>query len=100
MERDARTRFSFDRLDESHAHIATRYWALTSGHCDYLGEWHTHPERHPEPSGVDRSEWRKIYEYALKPLLFWIEGAEGRWLGIGQGRHLYALRPTDQRLVL
>ncbi|WP_198021897.1 Mov34/MPN/PAD-1 family protein [Algiphilus aromaticivorans] len=85
---DARARFSFDRLDESHARIASKHWALTDRRCDYLGEWHTHPERSPTPSGIDRREWRKIYEHRSQPLLFWIEGTECRWIGLAHKSRL------------
>ena len=26
----------------------------------WIGEWHTHPEDYPTPSGLDRSEWRRL----------------------------------------
>lgn len=27
---------------------------------DYLGEWHTHSQRIPVPSSIDRAEWHKL----------------------------------------
>ncbi|MEC9358661.1 MAG: Mov34/MPN/PAD-1 family protein [Pseudomonadota bacterium] len=93
---DARTRFSFDRLDESHARIASKHWALTDRRCDYLGEWHTHPERVPTPSGIDQREWREIYERCSQPLLFWIEGIECRWIGMANKSHLVVVEPSAE----
>ena len=33
---------------------------LTEVSIRYLGEWHTHPEDNPNPSGLDRSEWNHL----------------------------------------
>lgn len=35
-------------------------WRASRGTVRYLGEWHTHPEDYPIPSGLDRSEWRRL----------------------------------------
>jgi len=40
--------------------LALDRWRATRGTVRYLGEWHTHPEDHPTPSGLDRSEWRRL----------------------------------------
>lgn len=50
---------------------------------DYLGEWHTHPEINPSPSGMDISEWTKITSRQPRPMVFMILGISGEiWLGI------------------
>ncbi|ODS92557.1 MAG: hypothetical protein ABS45_06980 [Comamonas sp. SCN 65-56] len=47
---DKRFRYLFERMPFGHE----------AGTVRYLGEWHTHPEDHPHPSGLDRSEWNRL----------------------------------------
>lgn len=56
---DRRFRFFFERLPFGHQLLADEKWTKSSGTVRYLGEWHTHPEDDPSPSGLDRNEWRK-----------------------------------------
>jgi len=35
-------------------------WRETAGTRNYLGEWHTHPEPDPRPSGHDRADWVRL----------------------------------------
>jgi integrative and conjugative element protein (TIGR02256 family) len=58
MPKDQRTRFGFVRQDKGHQEIATREWLESRGSINFVGEWHTHPERHPTPSWIDRRSWR------------------------------------------
>jgi integrative and conjugative element protein (TIGR02256 family) len=52
-ELDKRSRMNFERHRLS-AQIVTNYeYANSYGQVAYLGEWHTHPEDHPSPSGTD-----------------------------------------------
>lgn len=55
---DRRTRFSFFR---SHRHevLARSRWTDELNTMAYLGLWHTHPEAHPTPSGVDLRDWEQ-----------------------------------------
>jgi integrative and conjugative element protein (TIGR02256 family) len=57
---DRRQPFFFEREAHGHAAAALEAWAAGGGTVDYLGEWHTHPQRMPVPSSVDRMEWRKL----------------------------------------
>lgn len=57
---DTRMRFFFQRMEIWHAQIAHSRWADSAGLVRYLGEWHTHPEVVPNPSGLDLDEWRKL----------------------------------------
>jgi integrative and conjugative element protein (TIGR02256 family) len=50
---DTRNRASFWRRDPSHQTKALVEWRRSNSTMDYLGEWHTHPEVQPSPSGVD-----------------------------------------------
>lgn len=57
---DKRTRYLFERMPLVHDAIALSLWTKSRGITRYLGEWHTHPEDHPKPSFLDRSEWNKL----------------------------------------
>jgi integrative and conjugative element protein (TIGR02256 family) len=80
---DRRGRFGFSRLDKSHGKVARIEWEKSGEIMDYLGEWHTHPEEIPEPSGLDLSEWRKISKRRREPMVFVIVGTAGNWIGVG-----------------
>lgn len=57
---DKRSRYLFERMPFGHETIAWSRWVASQGTIRYLGEWHTHPEDHPHPSGLDRSEWSSL----------------------------------------
>ncbi len=57
---DKRFRYLFERMPFGHEAIALARWTTSQGTVRYLGEWHTHPEDHPHPSGLDRSEWNRL----------------------------------------
>lgn len=57
---DRRWRYLFERMPFGHRAIAQARWTASGGTIRYLGEWHTHPEDHPEPSTLDRIEWTKL----------------------------------------
>ena len=57
---DKRFRYLFERMPFGHEAIALARWTASQGTVRYLGEWHTHPEDHPTPSGLDRSEWNRL----------------------------------------
>lgn len=57
---DLRSRYSFERLPQGHAEAAQKMWSDSLGTVRYLGEWHSHPQDLPIPSGIDRSEWKRL----------------------------------------
>lgn len=57
---DKRFRYLFERMPFGHEAIALSRWTASQGTVRYLGEWHTHPEDEPSPSGLDRSEWNRL----------------------------------------
>lgn len=75
-ERDRRFRCLFERMPFGHAAVASALWIKSAGQTRYLGEWHTHPEDYPIPSGLDRSEWKRVSSARLdgRPLLAVIVG--------------------------
>lgn len=57
---DCRRRFFFFKNKQSHQAVVTDRWIKSNGTCNYLGEWHTHPEPDPNPSSVDICEWKRL----------------------------------------
>lgn len=86
---DQRWRYFFKRSARYHQEIALRQWNASDEKIDYLGEWHTHPQRYPSPSGTDLSEWRKISGLRQSPMVFAIMGWDGElWLGLSKGQEI------------
>ncbi|MFL9837111.1 Mov34/MPN/PAD-1 family protein [Flavobacterium sp. ST-75] len=52
---DKATRYSFIRSRKNAQKIIDKNFKRSDGKIIYLGEWHTHPEDYPSPSGVDRN---------------------------------------------
>ncbi len=70
---DRRHRSRFFRARRRHQSIIDRVWSESGGTCTYLGEWHTHPESEPTPSGVDWREWeRKVWADQFSDSLFFV----------------------------
>ncbi len=92
---DRRGRFRFHRARRRHQEAIDRAWGESDGTCTYLGEWHTHPQDHPEPSCIDRLDWwRKLrVDRFSEPIFFVIVGiVETRvWEGCRNG-HVAPLR--------
>ena len=81
---DKRSRTSFQRKDKFHQARALAAWRESGGVVDYIGEWHSHPERHPLPSSIDTREWKSICQFQRKPMVFLIAGTLAHlWLGVG-----------------
>lgn len=57
---DRRSRYQFERMPFGHEAIALSQWTASQGTIRYLGEWHTHPQDYPHPSGLDRLEWNRL----------------------------------------
>lgn len=57
---DRRSRFSFFRARKPAQHVVDSAWWESGQVVNYLGEWHTHPEDDPQPSCIDRRDWKKI----------------------------------------
>jgi integrative and conjugative element protein (TIGR02256 family) len=81
--RDSQWRFGFFRHATHHQRVAMRKWKQSGETMDYVGEWHTHPEDDPTPSGIDLKHWREISATHSKPMVFLIVGRSTNWLGVG-----------------
>jgi len=86
MKGDIRTRTRFKRGKKKHQKIIDKIWEESEGTCNYIGEWHTHPEKDPSPSTTDIKSWIKILKndvFLSKYLYFIIVGTES--IGIWEG---------------
>ena len=83
---DKRSRYSFIRGEKMHQRVITNAWRKSAGTCNYLGEWHTHPEEYPTPSNQDIKNWKQILAtriFSSQYLYFVIIGTKeiGIWEG-------------------
>lgn len=79
---DFGTMFSFRRSARGHQAAALKRWRESERTMDWVGEWHSHPERVPSPSGIDTNSWRRIVEDRGAPMAFIIVGYEAVWAGL------------------
>ena len=82
---DKRSRYGFHRLPDGHLQTAKRRWRQTGETMSYMGEWHTHPEDHPTPSGTDLRGWLEITVPRKEPMVFLILGRRSDWVGVSLG---------------
>lgn len=61
MKKDIRKRYRFYRKDKGHIEYYNKIYKENNGIYAYVGEWHTHPENIPEPSFIDKKNWKKIW---------------------------------------
>jgi len=88
---DKQTRYSFKRFSSVHQEIITEEWHNSKGTCNYLGEWHTHPEDFPTPSGVDIRDWKRKLKkdvFSSRYLYFIIAGIKSIDIWEGDRRTL------------
>lgn len=70
---DRQSRFHFFRARDPHQAALDEAWRLSSRTQTYLGEWHTHPEPYPTPSGTDQRDWkRKLRSDRYTDMLFFL----------------------------
>lgn len=80
--RDRRSRFRFNRLDPKHVHQVKEWYKQSAGKINCLGEWHTHPESAPKPSGTDIKGWHLFNKDRNgQRAIFLIAGTESIWSG-------------------
>lgn len=79
---DRASMFAFHRHTRGHAATALRRWRQTGETCDWLGEWHSHPEQHPQPSSIDLRCWQGITRVTGVPMVFVIFGYSETWVGL------------------
>ena len=64
MINDKRKKYFFFRDESTHQKEIIEKWKQSKGTCNYLGEWHTHPEDIPQPSKYDIAQWKKLIKTA------------------------------------
>lgn len=94
--KDKSTRVYFLRDADSHQELITSAWQRSGGTCNYLGEWHTHPEPVPSPSRQDIRNWKNILKngiYSSNRLFFAIVGYQRTniWIGHRKGLQIEQL---------
>lgn len=84
MKGDRRKRTRFYRESPLHIDAYNELYTDSGGTDAYFGEWHTHPEKTPDYSSMDCSNWKKIYKELpdKHPLYFIIVGIDsiGIWM--------------------
>jgi integrative and conjugative element protein (TIGR02256 family) len=57
---DFRSRTRFCRKDNKHIEVFNKLHTQHNTIYGYLGEWHTHPEKYPNCSNIDKMNWERI----------------------------------------
>ena len=87
---DFRTPVYYKRGVYGHQEHLNQLHDSSQGRIQYLGEWHTHPQKNAKPSSTDYREWRKTCKYFKEqPVLFFIAGVHEDWLGIQKNEVLH-----------
>lgn len=67
---DIRRPFEFVRSHLRANRAIDSAWRASSGMRNYLGEWHTHDEQSPRPSGIDRKLISDVVKDRIPPFDF------------------------------
>ena len=81
-----RSRHRCHRPRKKAQELVNMLWEESKGTVNYLGEWHTHPERNPTPSGIDLKNWDSILKWVAtdsERLYFLIVGTDFLQLWVG-----------------
>lgn len=60
---DSWSPLTFNRSKDYAQKQINRCWQKSGGYMNYLGEWHTHPEKNPTPSSQDKSMIKDIVKH-------------------------------------
>lgn len=77
---DLSERHRFARRSPVHQIVASKAWISSGFRCDWVGEWHTHPQSVPVPSHIDLSEWKRQASKRRCEMVYLIEGYDDRFL--------------------
>jgi len=99
MQGDRRTRTSFHRARARHQAVLDREWKISRGTRVYLGEWHTHPERVPQPSSTDLDDWqRRLRRDTVEaPFVFFLIVGQDEVRGWEGSRTSYGVAPLRRQ---
>lgn len=96
---DFSSRYKFTRQDTSHQKIVENWHIKSKGTMQYLGEWHSHPEKKPSPSVIDLCSWKQLSlkmerQMGVQPFLFLILSMtdfKRDWLAVYEGTNSYTV---------
>ncbi len=73
---DVCEKYRYLRKSSGHQDIMDELWIESGYRKCYLGEWHTHNQKHPNPSWIDKNNWKSIAkrEHNFNSLFFVIVG--------------------------
>ncbi|WAJ69532.1 Mov34/MPN/PAD-1 family protein [Catenovulum adriaticum] len=77
--KDIRTRYTYKLKDPKHHAAVVNAYNSSGGYSNFLGVWHTHPERIPSPSDIDINGWNHLIkenDSIIPAFLFVIVGTE------------------------
>lgn len=94
---DKQSRFFFRRSKKYHQEIFNAIWESSNATKNYLGEWHTHPEKTPNPSKHDLIQWAKLIKKQnsdIENIYFVIVGIENIkvWKGNIIGKNIVEMK--------
>lgn len=93
MAKDRRSRLAFHLRDPGHQRFVYDAFEQSNGSQIYLGTWHSHSERVPNPSCTDLEDWgRCLQRNRKRPLAFVIVGSEQTRVFVRWGCFFKALR--------
>ncbi|MFT7149815.1 MAG: integrative and conjugative element protein (TIGR02256 family) [Nonlabens sp.] len=93
MKGDIQSRGQFVRQDLRHIKVSKRICKRSKNLRTYMGEWHTHPQVIPQPSGVDLASWKSIKIEKGNSLVFIILGIKGSYGCYYDSNHIHKLIP-------
>lgn len=88
---DIRKRNFVDRIGAHHQKVVNKAFEDTDGTWQYLGEWHTHPEDYPSPSGTDLKSWNTNLK-SNDPFVLIIVGRIKFWVAKKIGPKIISLK--------
>ncbi|EEV23304.1 Mov34/MPN/PAD-1 family protein [Moraxella sp. CTOTU49803] len=87
---DIRQSYYYHRQINGHQEILNHYHKLSNGAIQYMGEWHTHPQKIAKPSLTDYMAWLQTCKYFKNIcLVFYIVGNEQDWIGIQKNEQIF-----------
>src|SRR5690606_8785733 len=89
------TMFAFHRAATGHRAVALQRWRKSGRVMDWVGEWHSHPERFPSPSSIDLRNWQQFTKSRGDQMAFLIVGYEELWLGLCRPNRLRPIRYVE-----
>lgn len=73
---DYRKRCRFSKKSKNHQMFLDKFFEESKGYVSMVGEWHSHPEKNPRASHIDKDSWKKIMRDNDDSLFFIIIGME------------------------